>query len=72
MRNLYSLSDMDDERKEENLGQLTKRNYAIINDNEIKSMNDTTSAMRFSEYIPVFIACGKLAFDIMNLLECMM
>lgn len=72
VRNLYSLSDMDDERKEENLGQLTKRNYAIINDNEIKSMNDTTSAMRFSEYIPVFIACGKLAFDIMNLLECMM
>ena len=72
IRNLYSLSDMDDKRKEENLGQLTKRNYAIINNNELKVMDDATAAMRFTEYMPIFIACGKLAFDIINLLDCML
>lgn len=72
IRNLYSLSEIEKDEMEEQLSLLIKRNYEIINKNEIDSSKDRNSALHFSEYIPVIIASGKIGVDMICLISIML
>ena len=60
IRNLYSLSNTDLDSTEEQLNQLVKRNYEIIDKTETDSMIDRNAMMKFTEYMPVILASFKM------------
>lgn len=71
IRNLYTLSDTGSLNMEEQLALLVKRNYEIINKNEIAASADRNAVLRFSEYVPLLIASVKLGVDMICLISVM-
>lgn len=71
IRNLYSISESDTSSMDSQLAYLIKRNYEIINKNEVVANNDKNAVLRFSESIPIFIASFKLGIDVLCLLGIM-
>lgn len=71
IRNLYTLSDSGSSNMEEQLAMLVKRNYEIINKNEIAASSDRNAVLHFTEYIPILIASVKLGIDMICLISIM-
>lgn len=65
VRMLYSIGDLDRESMNQTINALVRRNYELSDKAETARYLDSTSMMRFSEYIPTFFVAFKMAVDMM-------
>lgn len=65
VRMLYSIGDLDRESMNQTINALVRRNYELSDKAESARYMDSTSVMRFSEYIPTFFVAFKMAVDMM-------
>ena len=65
VRMLYSIGDLDRDSMNQTINALVRRNYELSDKAEAARYLDSTSMMRFSEYIPTFFVAFKMAVDMM-------
>ena len=65
VRMLYSIGDLDRDSMNQTINALVRRNYELSDKAETARYLDSTSMMRFSEYIPTFFVAFKMAVDMM-------
>ncbi|MDO5381762.1 MAG: hypothetical protein Q4F06_03455 [Eubacteriales bacterium] len=65
VRTLYSISELDENSRDETINSLIARNNELINAQDKVEFINKTSALRFMEYIPVLFASIKMGVDMM-------
>lgn len=65
VRMLYSIGDLDKDSMNQTINALVRRNYELSDKAENARYMDSTSMMRFSEYVPTFFVAFKMAVDMM-------
>ncbi len=65
VKTLYSVSELESENIDRTMNTLIRRNYEMVDKHEEMRNQDSISALRFGEYIPmVFVSC-KIAVDML-------
>ncbi len=65
VRMLYSIGELEQDSVSATINAIVRRNYELSDKAELTRYMDSTSMMRFSEYIPTFFVSFKMAADMM-------
>lgn len=65
VRMLYSIGELEHDSMTATINNIVRRNYELSDKAEITRYMDSTSMMRFSEYIPTFFVAFKMAVDML-------
>ena len=65
VRMLYSIGELEQDSMSATINAIVRRNYELSDKAELTRYMDSTSMMRFSEYVPTFFVALKMAVDMM-------
>lgn len=65
VRMLYSIGELEQDSMSATINAIVRRNYELSDKAELTRYMDSTSMMRFSEYVPTFFVAFKMAVDMM-------